>query len=203
MLSNLTGCGRLRMKPKPHFLPPRQWVIVATTRRMLDETAMNAASFAMSVAELYLSRTAPDARTVPFKLGDDLIAAMRANAQTLRRYMEGTVKSLPCDLEDAWVLALPEPYRSDCEAELSRRRGRLSVSLPAPTADDDAHAIAELLRSSGVLCASFGACLADGKIDQNEQRVMLNQSDAVLAAVLQLRVFLLEQTEKRPSYGYQ
>ena len=172
---------------------------------MLDETAMNAASFAMAVAELYLARTAPDVRSVPFKLGegDELIAAMRANAQTLRRYMDGTTKCMPCDLEDAWVLALPEPYRSDCEAELARRRGRVSVPMPVMAVDADAHAIAELMRTAGVLCASFGVSLADGKIDADELRVMFNQSDAVIASVLQLRQHLSTRAQNGGRNGDQ
>lgn len=180
------------MKREFHFLPPRQYVITAATRRMLDETAANASTFAMDVAELYLARTAPDVRTVPFKLGegDALFAAMRANAQTMRRYMDGTVKAMPCDLEDAWVLALPEPYRSDCEAELARRRGRLSVVLPEASDNADANALAEMMRAAGVLCAEFGKALADGKVDDRERLRMLNSSDAVIASVLQFRAAL-------------
>jgi hypothetical protein len=106
------------MKHGAQFLPPRQSVVIAYTRRMLDETAMNANTFAMAVAERYLAMVAPDVRQVPFRLGegDALVKAIKDNGQTLRRYMDGTVKSLPADLEDAWVLSLPEPYRSDASA---------------------------------------------------------------------------------------
>ena len=67
-----------RMKPVPQFLPPRQSVIYAFTRRMLDETGANANSFAMALAEKYLALTAPDVRQVKFRLGegDELIAAI-------------------------------------------------------------------------------------------------------------------------------
>src|SRR5688572_24462662 len=102
-----------RMKRAPHFQPPRQSVIYGYTRRMLDETATNANSFAMVVAEKYLAMVAPDVRCVPFRLGDgdELLKAMKNNAQILRRFMDNTVRTLPVDLEDAWVMALPEPHR--------------------------------------------------------------------------------------------
>ena len=100
------------MKRAPHFLPPLQSVVYGYTRRMLDETATNANSFAMDVADRYLATVAPDVRTVPFKLGegDALLSAMKANGQTLRRYMDGTVKSCA-----TWGQALADGRVSPCE----------------------------------------------------------------------------------------
>lgn len=91
------------MKRARQFLPPRQSVVYSYTRRMLDETATNANSFAMAVAERYHQLVAPDVRQVNLRLGegDALSRAMDANGQILRRYMDGTVKVLPADLEDA------------------------------------------------------------------------------------------------------
>lgn len=163
-------------------------MVYAATRRMLDETATNANSFAMAVAERYLSTVAPDVRTVPFRLGegDELIDAMRANGQTLRRYMDGTVKTLPADLEDAWVLSLPEPYRGECERALARRRGYLPVRLP----EDDGVQVASvsvLMEEFGHLLAALAPAVADGVIDQKDlphAHRILDETDDVLAAVL-------------------
>ena len=180
------------MKRAPHFLPPRQAVLFAYTRRMLDETATNANTFAMALAELYLQRTAPDVRTVPFKLGegDALLAAMKANGQTLRRYMDGTVKVLPADLEDAWVLALPEPYRSDCERDLAQRRGRCSIALPEAGEAGEVTSLGHLAAEFGQLLEALAPALADGRLceaDLPHARKILNESDDLIAAVLSLR----------------
>lgn len=180
------------MKRAPHFLPPRQSVIYGYTRRMLDETATNANSFAMVVAEQYLGMVAPDVRTVPFKLGegDALFAAMKANGQTLRRYMDGTVKSLPADLEDAWVMSLPEPYRSDCERDLAQRRGRHTMKVTAPTQAAEAASLGHLMVEFGQLCDALAPAMADGRIseaDMPHARRILNESDDVIAAVLAVR----------------
>lgn len=170
------------MKHGLHFLPPRQTVIYSATRRMLDETAANAQSFAMAVAEIYIRTTAPDVRQVKFRIGSEDDA--RHNAQLLRRYMDGTVKTLPADLEDAWVMALPEPYRGECEQALARRRGRLSIELPACDAGEDAAALSEVMLHTGEMCASWGKAMADGRIDTRERDQILAHSDGILAAVV-------------------
>lgn len=173
------------MKLKPQFLPPRQTVVYAITRRMLDETACNAQSFAMAVAEAYIATTAPDVRQVKFRIGSEDDA--RHNAQILRRYMDGTLKTLPADLEDAWVMALPAPYRDECETLLARRRGRISVPLPEADAGEDAAAMAQVLAKAGEMCGHWGTALQDGHIDARERDQILLASDEVIGAVVRFR----------------
>ncbi len=180
------------MKRGPQFQPPRQSVVYAYTRRMLDETAINANSFAMAVAEQYLSNVAPDVRSVPFKLGegDDLIRALKANGQILRRFMDGTVKALPADVEDAWVMALSEPYRSDCERDLAQRRGRWSMRQVDATESGQMIGLGELMTEVGKLCESLAPAVADGRIDHADlphARRILSNSDDVIGAVLSMR----------------
>jgi hypothetical protein len=177
------------MKSRRQFLPPRQAVVHAYTRRMLDETAMDATTFAMRVAEIYVDTTAPDVRQVKLRLGEgaELIRAMENNGQILRRYMDGTVKVLPADLEDAWVLALPEPYRSDCERDLARRRGRYSFELPSATAGEDYTSIGRVMEQAGELCSEWGRSVADGHLDAAELQRIENETDDVITALLQLR----------------
>ena len=180
------------MKRSVQFQPPRQSVVFGYTRRMLDETAINANQFAMAVAEKYLQTVAPDVRTVPLQLGegDALFASLKNNGQIVRRFMDGTVKVLPADLEDAWVMALPEPYRSDCERDLAKRRGRLSMSeLPATDAGTAA-GLGQLAMEFGQLMEALAPALADGRIcaeDLPHARRILNESDDLIAAVLSIR----------------
>lgn len=180
------------MKPARAYLPPRQSVIYGYTRRMLDETATNAATFAMALAERYLGMTAPDVRTVPFRLGegDELIKAMRNNAQILRRYMDGSVKVLPADLEDAWLLALPDPYRSECERDLAARRGRLTMRALGCDGPARAVGVGELAMEFGQLLEALAPALADGVINQTDlpfARRILSESDDLISAVVTVR----------------
>ena len=192
MGSTVTGSRAVRMKHAPQFLPPRQQVIYGYTRRMLDETRLNANSFAMVVAEHYLRSTAPDVRQVKFRLGegDELCAAMRNNGQILRRYMDGTLKVLPADLEDAWVCSLPEPYRSECERDLGRRRGFLPVQLLPVTEGSEAIGLSRLTSEFAQLLEAVAPALADGRIteaDLPHARRILDESDDLIAAVLGMR----------------
>jgi hypothetical protein len=181
------------MKPAPHFSRPRSAVVFDHTRRMLDQTAMCTRKFSMRVAEQYVALVAPDQRQVPFRLGvtgDDLIKAEKHNAQQIGRYMDGTIKALPVDLEDAWVLSLAEPYRSDCERELAQRRGRYSERKLAHGEAGEVVGIGQILLEFGQLMEALGPALADGKIceaDLPHARRILNESDDVIAALLTIR----------------
>lgn len=181
------------MKRESHFLPPRSSVIYAHTRRMLDASALCVRKFAMRVAEQYIALLALDQRTVPFRWGvtiDDLCRAEKHNAQILTRYMDGTVKVLPADLEDAWVLALPEPYRGECERDLARRRGVVPVRLMGSTEAAKAVGLGQLSHEFGELVQALAPALADGHIDAADlphARRILNESDDLIAAVLGLR----------------
>lgn len=181
------------MKRESHYLPLRSGVIYGHTRRMLDQSALCVRKFAMRVAEQYMQMVAPDQRQAKFRWGvtlEDLAKAEVHNAQILSRYMDGTVKVLPADLEDAWVSALPEPYRSECERDLARRRGVVAVKVVARTEAGEATSLGALMAEVGQLCEALAPALADGRItdaDLPHARRILNESDDVIAAVLSLR----------------
>jgi len=193
-----TGTGDV-MKLGRQFLPSRQQVIYGYTHRLLNETAMNANSFAMQVAENYFAMTAPhmhDKKAVPLRMGqgDDLADALKANGQALRRYMDGTVKTLPADLEDAWVLSLPEPYRSDCERDLAARRGLLPIRLALIAADADTAGIGNLMTEFGSLVSALTPATADGVIDERDRpharSIIEKCNDVVIAALTIQRRFV-------------
>jgi hypothetical protein len=186
------------MKARRQFLPPRQSVIYGYTRRMLDETAMDATTFALRVAERYVETVAADVRQVKLRVGEgaELLKAMENNGQILRRYMDGTVKVLPADLEDAWVISLPEPYRSECERDLARRRGRYSFELPGHVAGEDFSSIGRVMEQAGELCTEWGRSVADGHLSAEELQRIENETDDVITALLQLRAYARERAKQ-------
>jgi hypothetical protein len=181
------------MKPEPQFLRPRSVVVFDHTRRMLNATSLCVRKFAMRVAEEYVRLVAPADRQVPFRLGVsdvELLRAEKHNAQQLGRYMDGTLKALPADLEDAWVLALPEPYRSDCERELAKRRGRYAEKRMAEDSAGQAVGLGDLTREFGDLVQALAPALADGHLSEADlphARQILNESDDLIAAVCAVR----------------
>ncbi|KFN42323.1 hypothetical protein [Arenimonas oryziterrae] len=163
-------------------------MIYDITRKMLNATAQNVMTFAMHVAERYLEQVHPDFRQVKFR--EDLVASAKSNAQILDRYMKGTVKVLPADLEDAWVDALPEPYRSDCERELAARRGRYSEKRIEATAHGEAIGLADLATQFGELVTALGPALSDGRITESDlphARRIVAEADDLISAVLATR----------------
>src|SRR3546814_16190776 len=62
-------------------------------------------------------------------LEGDVFPRMKRNGLKVRRVMKPMVSARPSiEAENALVMALPEPYRSQCENDLAAMRGRLSVS---------------------------------------------------------------------------
>lgn len=186
------------MKRGPHFQPPRQSVIFGYTRRLFDESATNANSFAMDVAEKYLQTVAPDVRNVPFRLGegDELPKAMKNNAQILRRFMDGTVKVLPADLEDAWVMALPEPYRSECERDLAQRRGRFTFAVDGLGDGEECRAIGDVFAQVGELAKEWGEAHADGDLTDAERVRIIAECTDSIAALLRVQRYATERGTK-------
>lgn len=180
------------MKPTSQFLPKRQSVIYAITERMIRETGTNRRCFGMEIADRYLAMTAEDDQEVAFRItrGGNGDADKKHNGQILGRYLDGVVKTLPADLEDAWVLSLPEPYRAECERELGRRRGVLPVLLAQIDESNDTAGVGRLVQEFGELITAISPALADGVVDEKDLPHMvriLDEADDVLMAVIALR----------------
>lgn len=181
------------MKSAPQFQPTRSQVVFHHTRRMLHDTSLCAESFGMRLTEEYMKLVAPDARQVPLKwgvTGADLVRAKKANGQIVNRYLNGTVKVFPADLEDAWVRAMPPPYREDLEADLARRRDCLAVKRLADTEEGEVAGVSTLLKEFGEMVTSLAPALEDGRIDAADlphAKRILRESDDLIAAVLSIR----------------
>lgn len=181
------------MKPARHFPPLRSAVIFEHTRRMLAETSQCVRTFAMRVTEEYMATVAPALRQVPFRYGvtgDDLYKAEKHNGQIINRYLDGTVKIFPADLEDAWVRAMLSPYHEQLEAELSGRRGLLAVKRLPPGEQSEAVGLGTLAKEFGELLEALAPALADGRIteaDLPHAKRVLRESDDLISAVMSLR----------------
>lgn len=128
-------------------------------------------SFAADVAELYNARTASHLRGVHFHQAArnaDIYQTQRLNAQLLFRMLNPNGPTrMACELEEAVVLSLPQPFRNECLRELANRLGLLAVPLP----DANPGALVTL----GAFVKEFGECvlelsqtIADGHLDPND-----------------------------------
>jgi len=147
----------------------RAHTIFRITQQCLRETVTSMETFAAGVVELYEKRVALRARTIRFHTGGDAYRDMRANAQILRRYMDDEVSArLPVDLEESWVLALPEPYREDCISALAARYGRLAPVAPEASARGPVGDLGRLMREVGEYVEALAPALADGVLDEGD-----------------------------------
>ena len=120
------------MTQQRHFAAPRAQVLFRFTTEAIRNSGLDDQSFAAAVAEAYMASVAPPERIVAFHVGSDMATidqANKRNAKLIERFRNGTVK-LPADLEEAWVAALPEPWRTDCARELARRYGFMGARHP-------------------------------------------------------------------------
>lgn len=179
------------MKPGPQFMTPRQEVIYQYTRQMILETGTNRRTFAMVVADNYLNMVAEDDQDVPFRItrGGDAAGDKKHNGQILGRYLDREVRKLPADLEDAWVLSLPQPYRYNCERDLALRRGLLVVPRPSGAGMTVA-SVAQLVTKYAGMLDALAPAVANGRFGPEDlpyQREINAAGDDVISAVLAVR----------------
>ncbi|UEX76824.1 hypothetical protein LMH63_12750 [Spiribacter halobius] len=92
---------------------------------------------------------------------------LRAWDQTLRRYAADDLR-FPVELEEAWVAALEDPWRSDCIRELAERYGLYGAFRRPATVAGDTASWASVLEDFGLVTRDMAAVLADGRIDQDD-----------------------------------
>jgi len=111
------------------------------------------------------SLSAPDLAQVTS--ADAYVRARRSWDQLIRRLAAGEVR-FPADLEEPWVEALGEPWRTQCKRELARRHGLWGAVRHEAGAAGDHQAWGRALHQFGQLTQDVGDVLADGAIDAGD-----------------------------------
>lgn len=120
-------------------------------------------SLASRAVDIYEARTPLYARHIPFMpRGRNPYEAQRTNALHVRRFLglSQPATRLPVEFEEAIVLALPEPFQSECLRELADRFGLLAAKAPDPAASVLC-APADLMRECAEVITALAPALAD------------------------------------------
>lgn len=147
----------------------------------LRHARLSSETYADEVRRLYQERTPEGARVVQFQNpeeADDPYRALRHNAQTVRRYLglcEQPIRLL-ADLEEAMVLALPEPYQAECLRELAGRYGLLAARKPGHERAATALSLADLMRETAEVVEAVAPLVADGLLDSLDSHVQITQA---------------------------
>jgi hypothetical protein len=141
----------------------RAGCIVHHVNMALRKSALTQRGYGQAVADLYLQRTPLHARTLEFHASRDPYADEAANAQLVKRLLNGTVR-VPVDVEEAMVLALPEPFRGACLTDLAGRYGLLAAPRPTHEGLQQTIHLGELARDAGETMIALAPMFADGRI---------------------------------------
>lgn len=159
----------------------RSECVLRHVKLLTRRTRISLEKFSELVVEAAQQRLPHDA--TDFKLDGDVFERMAANGQKIARWMNPEVSARPSvDAEDVLVLALPEPFRSDCERDLAMRRGRISLELPAGSVAGLTHA-GDLLRECGEALQALSVPFADGVIDERDDPEALDRAERELMDV--------------------
>lgn len=162
--------------------------IVHHVNLAMRKSALTDRAYGQAVADMYMQRTPLHARTLEFYQSRDPYADERANAQIVRRILSGTVR-MPVDIEEALVLALPEPFQRACLHDLAARFGLLAAPQPAAVPAHQAVHVGQLMRDAGEVMIALAPMFAAGRIDAHDAHAAkhalaeINKTQALLATL--------------------
>lgn len=150
---------------------------------------MTVRTYATDVARIYGNRTELACRTIDFHETRDPYADERANAQIVQRFIDGRAR-MPTEIEEALVLALPDPFRGECKRELAGRYGDLAA--PIPVADDSAP-----MADTGKLMEECGTAIVELAQSFKDGIVLPGKSETAKRAVCDLTDLIAQATSIR------
>lgn len=155
-------------------------------------------TFGQLVVERYHELVPIEARCIDFRTEGDPFHNATINAQKLARYMQADINArMPVDVEEAWVLALREPYRKDCLRDLQRRYGFLDVQIPSSEVTD-IEGFADLTTNFAGTVKSLSPVLNDGHIGEEDRQFLpsaVAQCEALIASSIGMRARLKKALE--------
>lgn len=168
---------------------PRSAVIFEHTRQAFRHSPMKETTFTSDVVTHYDKTVDPRWRVVRWHHDGEVFDCMKANCQIMRRFLNGEVR-MPCDLEESWVAALPQPWRQECRRALAERIGRLDVKVPATEDDGATVETGALLKEVGEAIQSLAPVMSQGglaKMSHAEAQVAMHELSDVLAQCIRLQ----------------
>jgi len=168
----------------------RDQVVWAYAHRLINETVVSWASYAADVVVHYERLVAVEVRNIHWSQHKDVPTRMKLDGQDLRRF-EGDYKSaygLPAELEESMVMALPEPYKAACVADLAARYG--CYATPVLEKGGAVIGLGTFAIEVGEWLQVTGQMLDDGVINGDDAELAqqaIHEGDDVIAAVLALQ----------------
>ncbi len=181
----------------PH--QPRSRVVLRYTREAVRAKALTVLPFSADVSADYLRHVQPEDRVLRFRedgdTADSALKAQKHNWQLVDRLISGASREFHADLEEFWVEHLPEPFRTDCRHELTRRYGFIAATPLESQEQVMTEGLPGLAREFGETMSALAPILADGKIDANDLphvRKALQEGSDLVAQWLSIQKQLID-----------
>ncbi|MBR0346057.1 MAG: hypothetical protein IJI03_12445 [Rudaea sp.] len=170
----------------------RQSVLLHHINMAVQNSAMTKRRYATCVRDQYDARTPAALRSIRFHATRDPYSDERLNEQTLRRLLDDA-DDIPVAIEEALVLALPQPFQRECRRELAARLGELAAPMPTGEHGAAVANAATLMRETGEALADLAQCF-DGETIPPDKRAVamhaLGELDDVTAQVFTIKTRL-------------
>jgi hypothetical protein len=167
----------------------RPQVIAHHVGMALQHSTLTMRKYGNAVRDVYEQRTPAEARAIRFHTTRDPYSDERLNAQIVKRALDD-LHDLPCALEEALVLALPQPFQGECRRELAERYGELAAPIPAPGEGAPLADCGSLMKECGEALVDLSRCFRNGVVVQGESRtarLALGDLDDVIAQATSIR----------------
>lgn len=149
----------------------RPQTIMRITRKAWDAKAFSLAEFSVAVVTAYFAAT--PASAVNTNLREPCESNVRQfekdranNRQIVDRYITGTVKTFPADLEEPWVNSLPDEYKAQALRELAARYGLLAARVRGRT--EAIASIGDVAADAGAFLQAMAPIVSDGVISAED-----------------------------------
>jgi hypothetical protein len=179
----------------------RPQVIAHHITMALQHSALTMRKFGGAVRDVYEQRTPTEARAIRFHTTRDPYSDERLNAQIVKRALDD-LQDLPCALEEALVLALPQPFQGECRRELAERYGELAAPIPSPAEGAAIADCGSLMKECGEALVDLSLCFRNGVVVPGQTRTArqaLGDLDDVIAQATSIRARIAEALAQESS----
>ncbi|WP_052317791.1 hypothetical protein [Frateuria aurantia] len=151
------------------FHASRKDLVRSIARDAFNAGDLNLMNYADRIQELYFTLIPPASQDTNLRqpcddaTGERFEADRRHNRQIVERWVKGRVAEFPDDLEEPWVMALPDQWRDKALTELSARYGLLPA--PIPSGGHTAAWTGDIMQSMADVLRDFAPIAEDGVIN--------------------------------------
>ncbi len=189
--------------------PTRSAVLRVALDRAVAAGATSMAEFALRMVARYLDRTPEHDRIDALRHlpREDDTRVYEADREALRKQvsrMRDGAQRIPADLEEPWMLALPDPWRAEALDALAARHGLLAV--PVPDGCGFLGGFGRYMQAGGQVLEAMQPIVEDGLLNQDDTEHLPDAIRALKAhmrdtAALLARLEALQRQVFRASAG--